>query len=527
MRKYLKTVRIRPRVKTIGHFICLLLVLISSILLLSCSQRKDEKREITTILELNDEKYTIGVGTGSHAQLLAESELGKAKILYFNSESLGYNAVKVGQIDAFVFDRVPIQKAVNAGLKGVKILDDNLFEITQVAVGIPKNPRIKYLKEMVNQYIKELKDDGTLDDMYNRWVYQDVDEMPYMTEVERPTKELIVGTTGLVPPFTFFKGNELSGYDVELAHRLAKKFNAKLTFKVYDYDGIVAALVTNDIDIACANLNITKERAESIDYSDVLYENYVTALVKDYNENEHFLSRIFEDTKNGFEKTFLRENRYNLFFDGILCTLRITIFSILIGTFLGFVLFLTCYNTGDRINSFIKTLFWLLRRIPIIVLLMIFYYIIFSKLSINSELVSIIVFTIIFGSSVAELLINTIKNMDVGQSEAAYALGFDRQNAFFKILFPQTFPIMFPTYTNMIVELIRSTAIVGYVAVQDLTKVGDLVRSRTYDAFFPLIAVAIIYVILAELLILVIDRLRNTKGLGKESKYLKGVKRHD
>lgn len=508
-------------------FILILLVLSIYILFLCAKAKNKNDKEINSILELNDDNITIGVGTGSHSQVLAEKELSKAKILYFNSESLGYNAVKNGQIDSFVFDRVPLQKAINAGLKGVKILDDNLEEATQVAVGLPKKPKIKNLKEMVNQYIKELKDEGTLDDMYNRWVYQEIDEIPYMTEVENPTKELIVGTTGLVPPYTFYKGNEICGYDAELAERLAKKFNAKLTFKVYDYDGIIAALVTNDIDIACANLNITKERAESIDYSDVLYENYVTALVKDYSENEHFLSRFFENVYSGFEKTFIRENRYKLFFDGILCTLRITILSIILGTILGFILFLVCYNTGSAVNGFIKTIFWLLRRIPIIVLLMVFYYIIFSKISMNSEVASIIAFTIIFGSVVAELLINTINNMDIGQSEAAYALGFDKQSTFFKILFPQAFPIMFSTYANMIVELIRSTAIVGYVAVQDLTKVGDLIRSRTYDAFFPLIAVATIYVILAEMLIFVIKKIENVKGLGKESKYLKGIKRND
>ena len=89
---------------------------------------------------------------------------------------------------------------------------------------------------------------------------------------------------------------------------------------------------------------------------------------------------------------------------------------------------------------------------------------------------------------------------------------------------------MFPNYTNMIVELIRSTAIVGYVAVQDLTKVGDLGRSRTYDAFFPLIAVAVIYIILAELVIVCVVKLSNIFVKGKKSKvskYLKGVKRHD
>lgn len=513
--------------KKIKRIACIFLLLLSLPTLFSCSIKHENKKEIQSIFELNDDKYTIGVGTGSHAQVLAENELSKAKILYFNSESLGYNAVIAGQIDAFVFDKVPMQLAINSGLKGVKLVDDHLKEITQVAVGLPKHPRIKNLKEMVNQYIKELKDDGTLDDMYNRWVYQCIEDIPYITEAEKPTKELIVGATGLVPPFTFFKGNEISGYDAELAKRLAKKFNAKLTFKYYDYDGIVAALVTNDIDIACANLNITKERAESIDYSDVLYENYVTAMVRDYSEKENFLSSFLGGVKSGFEKTFIREDRYKLFINGIFCTLRITIFAIAFGTILGFILFLVCFNTGNVVNTFIKTIFWLLRRIPIIVLLMVFYYIIFSKLSVNSELVAIIAFTIIFGSYVAELLINTIKNLDIGQSEAAYALGFDRQSTFFKILFPQAFSIMFPTYTNMIVELIRSTAIVGYVAVQDLTKVGDLVRSRTYDAFFPLIAVAIIYVILAEILIFIVYKLKNTKGFGKESKYLKGVKRND
>ena len=503
------------------------LLLLSLLVLFSCEKKNESKKEIKSIFELNDEKYTIGVGVGSHAQVLAENELSKAKILYYNSESLGYNAIKAGQIDAFVFDRVPMQLAINSGLSGLKLVSDNLEEITQVAIGLPKHPRIHNLKEKINQYIKELKNDGTLDDMYNRWVYQGIEDMPHIEEVQNPTRELIVGTTGLVPPYTFFIGDQISGYDVELSYRLAKKFNAKLTFKIYDYDGIVAALVTNDIDFACANLNITKERAESIDYSDVLYENYVTAMIKDHNENEHFLSNFIENIKSGFEKTFIRENRYELFIDGIFCTLRITIFAIVLGTILGFVLFLICYNAGDLVNNSIKIIFWLLRRIPIIVLLMVFYYIIFSKLSMNSELVAVIAFTIIFGSLVAELMINTIKNLDIGQSEAAYALGFDRQSTFFKILFPQAFPIMFPNYTNMIVELIRSTAIVGYVAVQDLTKVGDLVRSRTYDAFFPLIAVAIIYVILAELLIFVIYRIKNAKGLGKESKYLKGVKRND
>ena len=505
---------------------CAFLLLFSMLMLFACenvSEKESENKTIQSIFDLNDEKYTIGVGTGSHAQVLAENELSKAKMLYFNSESLGYNAVKESQIDAFVFDRVPMQMAINEGLKGVRLVEDNLEEVTQVAIGLPKKPTIENEKELINQYLKELRDDGTLDEMYNRWVYEGNEEMPEIEEAENPTRELVVGTTGIVPPFTFYKGDELSGYDIELAKRLAKKYNAKLTFKVYDYEGIVVALATNDVDFVSANLNITEERMEAIDYSDVLYENYVTAMIRDEGNDLEILKNL----KSGFDKTFIRENRYKLFLEGILCTLKITIVSIIQGTVLGFILFLICYNTGVAVNRFIKTIFWLLRRIPIVVLLMVFYYIIFSKMSKNSELVAINVFTIVFGSMVAELLINTINNIDVGQIEVAYALGFGKQKTFFKILLPQSLPIMFPMYKNMIVEHIRNTAIVGYIAVQDLTKVGDIVRSRTYDAFFPLIAVAIIYIILAEFVIMCVVKLSCIYGKGKESKYLKGVNNHD
>ena len=103
----------------IKKFACIFLLLLSILTLFSCSTKQDNKEEIHSIFELNDEKHTIGVGVGSHAQMLAENELSKAKILYYNSESLGYNAINAGQIDAFVFDRVPMELAITSGLKGV------------------------------------------------------------------------------------------------------------------------------------------------------------------------------------------------------------------------------------------------------------------------------------------------------------------------------------------------------------------------------------------------------------------------
>ena len=111
------------------------------------------------------------------------------------------------------------------------------------------------------------------------------------------------------------------------------------------------------------------------------------------------------------------------------------------------------------------------------------------------------------------------------QTEAAYSLGYTDRQAFFKVVLPQTMPIIMPSFKGDIVALIKATAVVGYVAVMDLTKMGDIVRSRTYEAFFPLIAVAVIYFILAGLLKFIVSRIEpcfNPKRRKRED-ILKGV----
>jgi polar amino acid transport system substrate-binding protein len=144
---------------------------------------------------------------------------------------------------------------------------------------------------------------------------------------------------------------------------------------------------------------------------------------------------------------------------------------------------------------------------PVVVLLMILYYIIFSKAGISGVAVSVIAFTMIFTAAVFSMVKAGVGAVDHGQTEAAYSLGFTDMRAFFRIVMPQALPHIMPTYKGQITALIKATAVVGYVAVQDLTKMGDIVRSRTYEAFFPLIAVAVIYFILAAILTHFVNRI--------------------
>ncbi|MBQ5987374.1 MAG: amino acid ABC transporter permease, partial [Clostridia bacterium] len=201
----------------------------------------------------------------------------------------------------------------------------------------------------------------------------------------------------------------------------------------------------------------------------------------------------------------------------------------LFGTILGFAVFMLCRNGNPVANTVTRFCVWLVQGMPVVVLLMILYYIIFGRVNISGAAVSVVGFTLVFGSAVYGMLRAGVGAIDKGQLEAAYALGYTNRKAFFRIILPQALPHFMPAYKGEITALIKATAVVGYVAVQDLTKMGDIVRSRTYDAFFPLIAVAIIYFILAAILTFLVNKIEIRIDPRRRSKQqiLKGVKTDD
>ena len=128
-----------------------------------------------------------------------------------------------------------------------------------------------------------------------------------------------------------------------------------------------------------------------------------------------------------------------------------------------------------------------------------------------------------------QMISSGVGAVDPGQLEAAYSLGYTNTRAFFRVIFPQAMPHFMPAYKGEITALIKATAVVGYVAVQDLTKMGDIVRSRTYEAFFPLISVAIIYFVLAGILTAIVNRIEISIDPRRRSheEILKGVNVND
>ena len=141
--------------------------------------------------------------------------------------------------------------------------------------------------------------------------------------------------------------------------------------------------------------------------------------------------------------------------------------------------------------------------------------------------VAIVGFILTFGSFVYDNLALTVSGIDNGQLEAAYALGYSRNRTFFRIVLPQAMKMFVPAYSGEIVNLIKATSVVGYIAVNDLTKMGDIIRGNTYEAFFPLIAVAVIYFAITWIIagLLGILRKKTEPKRRKNKNILKGVVR--
>ncbi len=223
----------------------------------------------------------------------------------------------------------------------------------------------------------------------------------------------------------------------------------------------------------------------------------------------------FQDISDSFYKTFINEDRWLQLIKGLLVTIEITLVATVIGILLGFLVAAVrstydknlsgkkCRNFGDVLlkilNGICNVYLTVIRGTPIVIQLMIIYFIVFSSLR-NGIYAAFVAFGINSGAYVAEIVRSGIMSIDKGQFEAGRSLGLNYSQTMWHIVFPQAFKNILPALGNEFIVLIKETSVAGYVALKDITYVGNLIRSRTYEAFFPLITVALIYLAIVMLL---------------------------
>ncbi len=239
---------------------------------------------------------------------------------------------------------------------------------------------------------------------------------------------------------------------------------------------------------------------------------------------------FFTDLINQFSKTFITENRWRIFLNGLKNTLIITVVAAIIGFIFGTVIALWHYaaeqmrkenkrSFGAWIMKFIDKIFSayvaVMRGTPLAIQLMIMAFLIMKGFS-DKIVVASVAFGLNSAAYVSEIIRGGIASVDIGQMEAGRSLGFNQLKTMYYIVLPQAIKNILPALCNEGIAVLKETSIVGLVAVTDLTRASDLVRSRTLSAFFPLVSVAVIYFLLVYLMAKAVSRLE--KKLAKSNR---------
>ena len=214
---------------------------------------------------------------------------------------------------------------------------------------------------------------------------------------------------------------------------------------------------------------------------------------------------ILASVKEDFYLNFIKDDRYLWLLDGLKTTLIITVFAVIVGLIIGFlvVIIRSAHDKSGSfkiLNAICRVYLTVIRGTPTMIQLLIMNFVIFGALSITTIIVARLAFGINSGAYVAEIVRSGIMSIDQGQTEAGRSLGLNFSQTMRLIIIPQAFKNVIPALVNEFIVLIKETSIIGYIGMMDLTKGAMLIQSRTYNAFWPLMAAAAIYLVIVGIL---------------------------
>jgi polar amino acid transport system substrate-binding protein len=466
---------------------------------------------LTSIDDLKDKRIAVQLGTVY--DLYATKTFPNATVLQYPTFQEVTLSVSTGKADAGLSD-IDVLNEVMRTNPGLATLGNPIFK-SPVAAGFRKTDADK--RTAFNAFLNEIRQNGVWTDMVERWMTKRDQKMPELpTAVTRGT--LLVGTSSGGFPFAAVQNNELAGFDIELARRFGANIGVEIRFVDQDFAAHIAALVSGKIDVILASMFDTEERRKQIDFSEPYFEQDSYAFTVKANtvaggaaaaaapETPSFVERV----KASFRSNVLIERRYLLIWDGLKTTAIIAVLATLFGTALGA---LVCFMRMSRLAVLrvaARIYIDIVRGIPVLVLLMLIFYVVFASVNISPIVVAVLAFGMNFAAYVSEMFRSGIESIDKGQSEAGIAMGFTRAQTFRFIVLPQMIQRILPVYKGEFISMVKMTSIVGYIAVQDLTKASDIIRSRTFDPFFPLIMVAVLYFVIAWVLLQALEYLERS-----------------
>lgn len=453
-----------------------------------------KKNAVTCVADLEGKR--IGVQIGTTGDIYAsdyEGDEAGTSIERFNKGTDAVQALKTGKIDCVIIDVQPAKAYLEKNAE-LRILEEE-FANEEYAICVDK--KNTELKEKINAALAELKEDGTLQQIQDYYIgSEDVKgKNPYVKqEVERKNGTLTMATNAEFPPYEYYENGVITGIDADMMQAVCDRLGMDLEIQNMHFDAIITAVDSGKTDVGAAGMTVTEDRLKNIDFTDSYTTAQQVIIVKDLDAevSEQSFTESFYDN-------FIKDNRYEYLLKGFGNTLLITFFAVIIGIIFGLLIALvrTGYDRNGSmpvLNFICKVYLTVMRGTPAVVQLLIIYYVILTSVQ-NKIIVAIIAFGLNSAAYVAEVVRSGIMSVDMGQFEAGRSLGLSYRQTMVAIIIPQALKNILPALCNEFIVLLKETSISGYIGLTDLTKGGDIIRSITYEAYLPLYAVALIYLI--------------------------------
>jgi polar amino acid transport system substrate-binding protein len=487
------------------------------------SARADQASDAVTTAVASLSGKTAGVMTGTPQDEIVKANVADAEILYFNSSTDLMLALQSGKIDFFVLSSVNYYSLAEQ-YSDLGYIDAD-FQTYDVGAIFPMTDNGTSLKAQYDEYVTAITKSGELKQLQDYWL------MPNAWEnVDIPTTGdngvLHMATANTQQPFSMELNGKNAGFDIAVAAGFCKAYGYGLQIDNVDFAGMLTGITTGMYDFAAGQISWTEERAKSVLFSDSYYTQKIVPIVRasDFDASQIVVANSAhgdDDSSSSsaasgekslltsIRRTLVDQDRWVSVLCGLGTTLIITFAGFALANLLG-ALFCAMTLSHSRALKVISRVYsGLMQGLPVVVILMILYYIVFAKSKFSNVAVASIGFGLVFGAYMAQLFEGAINGVDAGQREAAIASGLTERQAFLGIVLPQAARTMLPGYFSNLISLMKGTAIVGYIAVADLTKAGDVIRSATYEAFVPLITVAVIYLLMASLMLLAMQLVKH------------------
>ena len=455
-----------------------------------------------TLEELEEPGTKFGVMLMPEWEDAIRKRFPEGEIVHYQTMANLYAGLDAGEVDAalgFIDERDTL-----AGTYPDLAFITEPFAFVDFGFGTQKSEKGKALCAELNQYLKSLKGSGEYDMLRAKWESPDrVGDMmaSYTFTGEKGTLKIVTG--GLWTPMTFFHGDTLTGEFVEIINGFCAEYGYLPEFETVAFSAELSGLAAGTYDICADAVVPTSERLENIMITDPLMtdEYYLIvrreAPVKVVPKSSVFIGNI----RNSIRRTFITEGRHKILHSGLSITILLSVIAGVFGTLLGAGVCFLRMRRNPWPVAFARIYIQIFRSLPVVVLLLVLNYIVLRNSGLSAFWICAITFSIEFSAYCAEIFRSGISAVPPEQMRAATALGFGKMQAFRAVVWPQALIHILPAYSGQFIATVKMTAVAGYISVTDLTKASDIIRSRTYEAFFPLFFTSLVYFIICSLLV--------------------------